>query len=253
MKILILDIETAPNLAAVWGLWDQNVSLGQLLDSSYVLCWSAKWLGEKNIKYMSVRDDGEKEMLKGIHALLEEADAVVHYNGTRFDIPTLNKEFVQAGMGPPAPFKQIDLMRVVKKQFRFPSNKLDYVCKALGLGTKVEHKGHELFIKCMMDNDPAAWKLMKKYNKQDVNITEQLYDRILPWIHNHPNVGLYVDSLRPVCPRCGSTKLGSRGSRATSTLTYERYRCKSCGGWARAINSNRNPERRQRLLVSVND
>jgi len=34
MQILLLDIETAPNTAHVWGLWNQNVSLNQLMESS---------------------------------------------------------------------------------------------------------------------------------------------------------------------------------------------------------------------------
>ena len=84
-------------------------------------------------------------MLEGIHSLLDEADAVCHYNGTKFDMPTLNKEFLVHRMTPPPPMKQIDLLRVVKSQFRFPSNKLDYVAQRLGLGKKKDHEGHTLW------------------------------------------------------------------------------------------------------------
>ena len=44
-------------------------------------------------------------MIKGIHKLLDECDAVIHYNGSKFDIPTLNKEFLLHGLHPPAPYK----------------------------------------------------------------------------------------------------------------------------------------------------
>ena len=47
MKILILDIETSPHTGFHWGLFQQNISIGQLIESSTVLCWAAKWLGEK--------------------------------------------------------------------------------------------------------------------------------------------------------------------------------------------------------------
>ena len=134
MKILLLDIESSPNVAHVWGLWQQNVGINQLMESSYVLCWAAKWLGEDEIIFDSVHQSKPKKMLKGIYDLLNAADAVIHYNGTKFDIPTLNKEFLLHHYAPPSPYKQIDLLRVARSQFRFPSNKLDYVAQRLGLG-----------------------------------------------------------------------------------------------------------------------
>ena len=93
MKILLLDIETAPNTAYVWGLWKQNISISQIVDSSSMLCWAAKWLDSPEVMFSSILM-GKKGMLKEIHKLLDQADAVVHYNGSRFDIPTLNKEFL---------------------------------------------------------------------------------------------------------------------------------------------------------------
>ena len=124
MKILLLDIETAPNTAYVWGLFKQNISISQIVDSSAMLCWAAKWLDNEDVMFSSIMG-GRKKMLQRIHKLLDEADAVVHYNGSRFDIPTLNKEFLEAGMSPPSPYAQVDLLKTARQQFRFPSNKLD--------------------------------------------------------------------------------------------------------------------------------
>ena len=45
-NILFLDIETAPLLGYVWGLWKNNVGLNQIYRDSYVLNWAASWLGE---------------------------------------------------------------------------------------------------------------------------------------------------------------------------------------------------------------
>ena len=149
MKILLLDIETAPNVVHVWGLWKQNVGINQILDSGYVMCWAAKWVGEQDILFDSVAKSGTVKMLSGVYKLLNQADAVIHYNGSRFDIPTLNKEFVLQGWVPPEPYKQIDLLKVTRSQFKFPSNKLDYIARALGVGQKVKHAGHELWIRCL--------------------------------------------------------------------------------------------------------
>ena len=193
MKILLLDIESSPNVAHVWGIWQQNVGLNQLMESSYVLCWAAKWLGEDEVMFDSVHVSKPKKMLRRIHDLISEADAVIHYNGTKFDMPTLNKEFLLHEMNPPAPYKQIDLLKQVRSQFRFPSNKLDYVAQRLGLGSKTAHEGHELWVKCMA-NDKDAWKRMEEYNVQDVVLLEKLYNRLLPWIKNHPNRNHHADS-----------------------------------------------------------
>jgi hypothetical protein len=231
VKILLLDIETSPNVAHVWGIWQQNVGLSQLLESSYTLCYSAKWLGEKQIYFDSTHKSTSKDMLKGIHGLLEDADAVVHYNGTKFDMPTLNKEFIVHKMNPPAPSKQIDLLRVVKSQFRFPSNKLDYVAQRLGLGKKKEHEGHILWVKCM-NNDKKAWKTMEDYNIQDVVLLEKLYNRLLPWIKSPINQNIMRDRDGFLCPTCSKPALISKGYRYTTTGAYQRYQCKSCGGYS---------------------
>jgi predicted RNA-binding Zn-ribbon protein involved in translation (DUF1610 family) len=234
MKILLLDIESSPNTAHVWGLWQQNVSINQLMESSYVLCYAAKWLGEKEVKFDSVHQSRPKTMLKGIHGLLNDADAVVHYNGTKFDIPTLNKEFLLHSFNPPSPYKQIDLLRVVRSNFRFPSNKLDYVAQRLNLGKKHEHEGHELWVKCM-NGDKDAWKRMEKYNIQDVVLLESLYGTLLPWIKSHPNHNLFSDD--HVCPNCSSSSLQRRGTAISATGTYQRYQCRSCGTWSQSTKS----------------
>jgi predicted PolB exonuclease-like 3'-5' exonuclease len=179
----------------------------------------------------SIQKSGKQKMLDSVHKLLDEADAIVHYNGSRFDIPILHKEFLLSGMPPPAPSKQIDLLQVARRQFRFVSNKLDYVSQALGLGSKTEHEGHALWVKCMND-DRKAWKVMEEYNKNDVVLLEKVYDKFKAWIKNHPNHNAY--SANACCPNCGSNKLQKRGTAITTTRHYQRFQCQQCGTWSRA-------------------
>jgi len=250
MKILQIDIETAPNLAHVWGMFNQNIGMKQIQATGYTLCWAAKWYKKPGVMFMSTHADGEKAMVEGAWGLLNEADAVVHYNGTRFDIPTLNKEFLKNGLLPPEPFKQIDLLRTMRQQFRFHSNKLDEVLKQLGMEAKVQHKGHELWTECMR-GDPKAWRQMERYNRRDVTIMESLYTRLLPWIQNHPNYGLYVDSKRPVCNKCGHDKLTKQGIKRTKTQTYQQFKCLGCGSWNSERVNNTNPITKRNLLVAA--
>ncbi len=230
MRILLLDTETAPNTAFVWKLFKETIPLARLIESSYLLCFSAKWLGQSKMYFNSIHQSNMKDMLVEIHKLLDEADLVVHFNGQSFDLPVLNKEFLLHQMNPPSPYKQVDLLRVARKQFKFTSNKLDHIASELGLGNKHE-TNFELWVDCMK-KDPVAWKRMEAYNKQDVKLLEMVYHRFLPWIPNHANYNLYGE--RGVCPNCGSGNIQNRGIAVTKALKYQRFQCKDCGTWARS-------------------
>lgn len=234
VKVLILDIETSPNMAHVWGLFNQNIGINQLLESGEVICFAAKWHDSSRILYYSTYHHGKARMVEAAYELVSEADAVVHYNGKKFDMPHLNREFILMGYTPPSPYAQIDLLHVVKRNFRFTSNKLDYVSQALGLGEKTPHTGHQLWLDCL-SGDAQAWRLMRKYNKQDVLLTEALYDTLLPWIATHPSAALRDNPHmeEETCPNCSGTDLRPQGRAYTSVSVYQRFKCADCGKWSR--------------------
>ena len=180
MKTLLLDIETTPIKAYVWGLWDQNVSIDQIIEPTEMLCFGARWLDGKKVTFKSAHHDGKKAMLEELHKMMDDADVLVGWNSAAFDHKHINREFLENGMQPPSPVKDLDLMSIVKANFQFPSNKLDYVAQKLGVGAKVKHSGFKLWINCMA-GDEKAWKEMKKYQIQDVNLLVDLYDILLPW------------------------------------------------------------------------
>lgn len=240
MKTLVLDIETAPHLGYFWGVWKQNIAPSQVVRSGYILCFAAKWVGEKEVFFARVEHDANgnptpasrRAMLDLAHRLLNEADAVVHYNGKAFDIPWFNTEFMEHGFRPYSPIHEIDLLLAMKARGNFPSNRLEQIARRLDVGAKVAHEGFGLWPKCMRD-DEAAWRKMERYNVGDVRLTERLYKRILPWLPRHPNVALYVDDDEPRCPRCGGKKLTRNGSRTTGALRYTQYHCQKCGFYPR--------------------
>lgn len=232
-RICIIDIETSPGIAQVWGLFKQNISINQLQEATRVISFAAKWHGEKGVSFFSEFHNGRKEMIQAAHRILSEADIVVHYNGSSFDIPHLKREFWLQKMQPPAPFLEVDLLKSVKRHFRFMSNKLQHICDQKGIGSKVDTGGHELWAKCML-GDRMAWSRMREYNIHDVELTESLYDSILPWIDNHPSVGLIAKNPEESCNRCGSSHLQYRGLAYTRSIAYRRFQCKECGGWGRA-------------------
>lgn len=233
MKVLYIDIETSPNLADVWGLFNQNVGLSQLREPTRMLCLAAKWHDRPKAQFWSEWDVGHDDMIGAAWCVLNQADVVVHYNGERFDVPHLNREFLLAGLPPPAPFEQVDLLKVVRKRFRFPSNKLAYVSTALGYEGKLAHEGHALWTK-VMAGDAKAQRQMRRYNIRDVAALEELHDRLLPWIPGSPSHAVYGDN-PDCCPYCGSSRIQRRGFAYTSQSRYQRYQCRDCYGWFRDV------------------
>ena len=224
-RILVIDIETSPASGYVWKLFDVNVSLSQLIDTSKVICFAAKWIGEKKVIFASNQEDTHKAMIKKAWDLFNEADAVIGYNSKNFDCKILNKEFILSGFPPPAPYKHIDLLQTMKNKFRFMSNKLDHVSQELGIGKKTSHQGFELWQACMND-DVNAWKLMKKYNINDVKLTEELYDKVKGWLKTTFNFNEHSEEM--VCPNCGSHNVKKNGTYKSPTKAYQKYVCNDC-------------------------
>lgn len=248
MKILTLDIETQPILAHVWGIWQQNVSIKQIKESGQVIMWAGKWLGEKEVHIMDDHADGHEAMIKGAHAVMSEADVIVGHNVAKFDVKYLNTEFIKLGLAPPDPSKMVDTLTVVKQRFRFESNKLDYVAQQLGVGSKLVHSGFELWIGWMANNKTDVDK-MRRYCIQDVRLTERLYKKLVPWAKSHPNMGLYVETDKPTCPNCASTKVHKKGLAYTAVGIYQRFRCSSCGTPLRGRTTTLSAEQRQNILI----
>lgn len=250
IKILSFDIETSPIVAFSWGpMWETN--LIEVTDHTLILSYSAKWFKGKHItkgwpNYKGYKKGvkNDKEIVKDIWNLLDEADIVVLQNGKAFDVKQCNSRFAFYGLASPSPFKVVDTKIEAKKYLRLPSYSLDNMCDYFGIGKKLEHEGFPLWKKCMA-GDLKAWKRMLRYNKHDVTLTEQLYLKLRPFMKTHPNMGNYIN--KKICPRCSSVNLQSRGFSHNITTYYRRLRCSDCGAWAK-MNENL---QKQKLLTSI--
>lgn len=259
-KILLIDVETAPIESYTWGLWDQNVGVEQIKTEWSIISYAAKWTDKPGIIYSDtsgrgvrrIRDD--KALLGEIWKLLNEADIVVAQNGNSFDIKKINARLIMHGFKPYSPIRVIDTLTVAKRHFGFTSNKLAWLTKMLTRRPKDQHKefpGFELWVQCMADN-PKAWRVMKKYNIEDVMGTEEVYEKFRPWIAQHPNMATYtLIKEKSKCPKCASTNLQSRGYSILQHGKYQRYQCNDCGGWSRGKQNLLTPAERKKLLVST--
>jgi RNase_H superfamily len=243
-KVLLLDLETAPIIAHVWGLWENNVGLNQIVSDWHLLSWSAKWLHapSNETMYMDQRNafnmEDDSRLLKMLWKLLDEADVIITQNGKKFDQPKFNARFILMNINgghPPSTFKHIDTAASARKHFGFTSNKLEYMTDKLCIKyKKLKHKkfpGHEMWTECLKRN-VEAWQEMEKYNKWDVLSLEELYLKLSPWMDNHPNFNLYSNNIVTAC-RCGNDSFKRNGFYYTSVGKFQRHKCLKCGAETR--------------------
>lgn len=232
MRTLYLDIETSPHLAFVWRLFQENVGLSQLVEPSRVLCMAYAFDDEEMQFAAEWQRGGHEGMVRKLHAALEEADAVVHYNGVSFDEKHLNREFLQADLVPPAPYQTIDIYRTIKQRFKFASSKLEQVARELEVREGKLKTDFSLW-RGVMEGNKESQAEMEAYNREDVELLRSLYPKLLPWMKRHPNVALYDGNIDLACTRCGSGFVERRGYTRTSAGVFPRFQCRECGGWGR--------------------
>ncbi len=258
-RIAVTDIETSPISALIWRLGDQTVTLDQIEEDWSILSFCWKWLGEKGHIYKDTGGRGPSKtrddrcLMKPLWELLDEADIVIAQNGRQFDIKKINARMIIHGYKPYSPIKIVDTLEAAKKHFGFTSNKLQYLAEKLAKTKKDRHNdfpGLELWRECLKDN-PKAWKSMRTYNPVDVISTSQVYETMLPWISNHPNVAAWIQDEKPRCTHCGSTKLQRKGHSYTQAGVYPRWRCNDCSAPLRGRMVEMERKVRKNLLANI--
>lgn len=252
-RILLLDIESAPTKAHVWGRWKQNVGLNQVLSEGYMLTYSAKWLGDTLIMCNRIKEpEDDREIVAELAELIDQADMIVAHNLVKFDWPTIKTRMVFHGMLPPKPVRIVDTLQIAKKAFRFPSNSLDSIASYLGLERKLHNSGMDLWNRCVLVDD-GAMEEMLEYNRQDVVVLEQVYNKLAPWYNQHPSVAVLYDDGKKHCPLCGGTDLRKLDkSYFTNTSEFDSYRCEDCGKVSRSKQNLRSKESNVATLMNTN-
>lgn len=227
--IILIDIETSPNLGFTWEKWEQNVIAFK--KEWQLLSFAWKTLGKPPTRCLArpdFKDKTDRSLVKAVWEILNAADIIIAHNGDQFDVPKLRAKFVEHGLTPPTPFKTIDTRKIAKQHFKFNSNSLNDLAATLKIGRKLQTGGFELWLGCMND-DPRAWRKMRQYNKHDVVLLEKVYQRLKAWSPSHPNTALYNN--RPGCPVCSSPKIQRRGYQIMRTRKAARFQCQSCSHW----------------------
>jgi len=235
-RILLYDIETAPAIGYIWSMWKTNV-LG-IKEDWYLLCFAWKWLGEDEVHYIDNRGNrNDRALATQLHSLLGEADIVIAHNGDNFDQKKANTRFNFHDLGPVSPYQSVDTLKESRRYFSQMSHSLKHVPDLMGIKQrKVVGHDFSLWTDCMA-GDEKAWEEMEAYTRQDVDVLEEVYLKIRPWMGtpgkaSHPNLALYGEP--HVCPKCGHDDLIKWGQHRTTVSVFQTWQCKNCGGYSRS-------------------
>lgn len=227
-KILLYDLETTPSLGYTWAKYDQTVL--KFVKHRELLSVAWKWVGSKDV-HVATRE-GEKtdrDLAILLRNLFQEADMLVAHNGDVFDKKIAKTRMIAHGLKPVKQLISVDTRLAARRYFDFNGNGLNDLCGFFGIGSKLPTQGIDLWFGCMKD-DSKAWGIMAKYNRHDVVLLDKVYERLRPWIENHPNIGRLLNPATPgVCPACGSANVIKNGIRPSMQTIQQRWVCKDCG------------------------
>ena len=183
-KVLVFDIETAPMSLYGFGLYDQNFSINQMIEDSFILSWSAKWLGSDEVLYADQRNKkgkalmNDKTLVKKLLKLMNEADIVIGQNSNSFDIKVVNFRIGVHRLPELNSFGKLDTKVIAKRHMKLPSYSLEYMSQRFNKkyfkSSHPEFSGFALHRECMNGNI-RAFNSMDKYNRLDVLATEELF------------------------------------------------------------------------------
>lgn len=249
-RVLLYDHEVSPTLQWAYGIWQSNAIRVEI--EPFIICFSYRWYGEKttyNVRIALKKGDifnpvklnyAERIVVEKLWKVLDEADIVVGHNAQGFDNKISMAAFLRHNMTPPSSFKTVDTLKVARSVARFNSNSLDNLCKYFGIGQKTDVKHSDVWYDYLNGAKKAVTQMVD-YCNQDVNLLYKLYEKLRPYVKNHPNFSAYRNAF--CCTNCGGTNLQSRGYKLYGTGHFRYYNCNDCGAWPRERLTDREYER----------
>lgn len=231
VKRLLVDIEVSPNTVLTWRVGhDIDVSYDGIVNERAIICVCWKWAGEKKV-YSATWDkkQNDKGLLAELVPFLNEADEVIGHNLGRFDLPWTKTRALLHGIPTQPAYKVVDTLRLARSQFHFNSNRLDYIAKFLGVGSKIK-TGFELWKAIVLRNDAKALAKMVRYCKNDVVILERVWERLVAVTTHTTHAAVLAGGTKWACPHCASENVHLNKTKvaAGGGVKYG-FQCSDCG------------------------
>lgn len=233
-KICLLDIETAPALAFVWGQKKYDQTVIEFSRPWHMLSFAHQILGETEVECRALPDfytrpGNDKKLIESLWKVVNAADVVVAHNA-KYDVGRFLARAAIHGLRAPSPFKVICTYKM-SKPFGFSSRKLDDLAADLEVGRKLPHQGFRMWKDCMASLSSPAWEDMRRYNCHDVELLRGVYER-LRGFGGHPDLNLISRQDGQFCPTCQSPNIQNRGYNFSRTGKRQRVQCMACGCWS---------------------
>jgi len=229
LRRLVFDIETSPCIMWLWKPgYNIDVPWTNMIREPAVICISYKWVGEKKTHHLQWDEhQDDKTMLETFIPIMQEADIVIGHNSDQFDVKWLRTRCIKHGIDMPPDFVTIDTYKDAKRYFRFNSNSLKYIAQFLGVREKRETP-KDLWQDVVFQDSKKAMKEMLRYCDRDVEATEDVFVKMIPYVKATGHVGDYMVD----CPHCGSSrhtwpKPKDRISAAGAVRSQ--FQCQDCG------------------------
>lgn len=207
IRRLYLDIETSPCIGSFWRpgynlrLTNDNIEIhARIITAAY------KWQGSKKVKALVWQGENlnqcDKHIIEEIVPVMDSADEIIAHYGNGFDIPWIRTRALYHGIITGI-WKTVDTHAWAKKLFLLPTNKLNDIALYLGLGSKL-HTEYDLWRLITFRDDKAALDRMVEYNKHDVELLEQVWEKMQAYATPPTHAGVYDQKEKWTCPECGA-------------------------------------------------
>lgn len=230
-KRLFFDIETSFNIGWFWRAgYAQNINPDQIIHERKVICISWKWDGDHQVHNLTWdKNQCDKKMIKEFLKVMNKADEIIAHNGDRFDIKWLKTRALYHKLPALPRYQTLDTLKVVKSNFNFNSNKLDYIAKFLGVGEKMETGGIDLWKEVILNNNKKALAKMVAYCDQDVIVLDKVFQAIKNYVPHKHHFGVTNKGHKFSCPECGSVHVRLSKESTTAAGTPRKHlKCKKC-------------------------
>ena len=230
-KILVFDIECTGMILDSYGLYNQNHSHKDIIEDWSLLSYAAWFTDEEEICYHDNRNSidykNDIEVVKSLYDIVAQADIIVGHNSDRFDLKKLNTKAEKYELPPRPDPIQYDTLKMLKSRYALPSNSLEYAAKYFDLKEKKslhgKFPGKALFDGCRAGN-LEAWNECEEYNKQDVKVTWELFQRLAK---HDKKINLTSFYQKQTCS-CGNQDFFKNGLKYLKNGVFQIWRCKQC-------------------------
>lgn len=231
IRRLFLDIETSPNVVTSWRI-GRKIDLipDNILHERKVICACWSWDGEDKVHFAHWdKGQNDKVIFTPLLKAIAEADEIVYHNGERFDMPWVKTRCLFHGLPTLPDHKGVDTLQWARRKFYFNSNKLDYIARFLGIGSKLKTE-FGLWKAIVFDHDADALKRMVTYCQNDVVLLKKVWARLAAVLPHKTHVGVLAGGAAWSCPFDGSTNVRVSKTRVTARggAQYQMV-CADCG------------------------